>query len=162
MYSHDSLTNLGRVHTTGSMVSTDLRVGDVGVRARTLLVSVLILRTGLFIIDGVITAPIALLGFIIMPDLPSTTKPSFLLSNEYLEISKRRMEEAGRRPPSHFTKKKVSSRTVFFYNQPFLSIRGLLLIICICNKVLGFFKTWHLWMLVPRAPYDNHNKRSDI
>lgn len=144
------------------MVSTDLRVGDVGVRARTLLVSVLILRTGLFIIDGVITAPIALLGFIIMPDLPSTTKPSFLLSNEYLEISKRRMEEAGRRPPSHFTKKKVSSRTVFFYNQPFLSIRGLLLIICICNKVLGFFKTWHLWMLVPRAPYDNHNKRSDI
>lgn len=101
------------------MVSTDLRVGDVGVRARTLLVSVLILRTGLFIIDGVITAPIALLGFIIMPDLPSTTKPSFLLSNEYLEISKRRMEEAGRRPPSHFTKKKVSSRTVFFTTSHF-------------------------------------------
>ncbi|ETW83499.1 major facilitator superfamily [Heterobasidion irregulare TC 32-1] len=75
----------------------------------------------LFIIDGVITAPIALLGFIIMPDLPSTTKPSFLLSSEHLEISKRRMEEAGRRRPSHFTKK----------------------------KVLGFFKTWHLWMLVP-------------
>lgn len=63
---------------------------------------------GLFIIDGVITIPIALLGFLIMPDLPTTTKPSIFLSEAHLEIGKRRMEEVGRKPPSHFTKKKVS------------------------------------------------------
>ena len=63
---------------------------------------------GLFIIDGVITIPIALLGFLIMPDLPTTTKPSIFLSAAQLEIGKRRMEEVGRKPPSHFTKKKVT------------------------------------------------------
>ena len=63
--------------------------------------------SGLFIIDGVITIPIALLGFLIMPDLPTTTKPSIFFTEEQLEIGKRRMEEIGRKPPSHFTKKKV-------------------------------------------------------
>ncbi|THH21258.1 hypothetical protein EW146_g270 [Bondarzewia mesenterica] len=81
----------------------------------------LIVFAGLFIIDGAITVPIAILGYLIMPDLPTTTKPSFLYTNAQLEIGKRRMEEIGRKPPSHFTRK----------------------------KVLGFFKTWHLWMLVP-------------
>ncbi|VDC07710.1 unnamed protein product [Peniophora sp. CBMAI 1063] len=75
----------------------------------------------LFIIDGVITIPIALLGFLIMPDLPTTTKPSIFLSEEQLEIGKRRMEEVGRKPPSHFTKK----------------------------KILSFVSTWHFWTLVP-------------
>ncbi|ETW80152.1 major facilitator superfamily, partial [Heterobasidion irregulare TC 32-1] len=75
----------------------------------------------LFIIDGIITIPIALLGFLIMPDLPTTTKPSFIFTEADLNIGKRRMEEIGRKPPAHFTK----------------------------AKVLGFFKTWHLWLLVP-------------
>ncbi|KAK7682553.1 hypothetical protein QCA50_014353 [Cerrena zonata] len=77
----------------------------------------------LFIIDGIITLPIAFLGFLIMPDLPSTTKPSIFYTQKQIDIAKRRMEEAGRKPPSHFTR----------------------------EKVIGFFKTWHIYFLVP--PY---------
>ncbi|KZT02257.1 MFS general substrate transporter [Laetiporus sulphureus 93-53] len=73
----------------------------------------------LFIIDGIITIPIALFGFIVMPDLPSNTSPSFIYSKEQIELAQRRMEEVGRRPPARFTKR----------------------------KVLGFFKTWHLYLL---------------
>ncbi|KAI0741232.1 MFS general substrate transporter [Irpex lacteus] len=75
----------------------------------------------LFIIDGVITIPIALLGFLIMPDLPTTTKPSIFYTQAQIDIGRRRMEEVGRKPPAAFTRK----------------------------KVIGFFKTWHVWLLTP-------------
>lgn len=81
-----------------------------------------LLLLGLFIIDGIITIPIALLGFLIMPDLPHNTKPSFLYTEDQLELARKRMKEVNRMPPSKFTK----------------------------AKVLGFFKTWHFWTLVPR------------
>jgi MFS transporter, ACS family, pantothenate transporter len=61
----------------------------------------------LFIVDGIITIPIALLGYFIMPDLPSTAKPSILFTQEQLDIAQRRMESVGRRPPAKFTKEKV-------------------------------------------------------
>lgn len=80
---------------------------------------------GLFIIDGIITVPIALLGFFVMPgtgqvysggctadvnaDLPSNTRPSMFYTPEQIEIGKRRMEEIGRKPPAPFTRKKVCS-----------------------------------------------------
>jgi MFS transporter, ACS family, pantothenate transporter len=54
-----------------------------------------------------ITIPIALLGYFIMPDLPSTAKPSILFTQEQLDIAQRRMESVGRRPPAKFTKEKV-------------------------------------------------------
>ncbi|KAI1797076.1 MFS general substrate transporter [Ganoderma leucocontextum] len=76
----------------------------------------------LFIIDGMITVPIALLGFAIMPDLPSNTKPSIFYTQEQIDIGKRRMAEIGRKPPAAFTRK----------------------------KILGFFTTWHIYTLVPR------------
>ncbi|TBU41641.1 MFS general substrate transporter [Dichomitus squalens] len=75
----------------------------------------------LFIIDGFITVPIGLLGFFIMPDLPTTTKPSVFYTAEQIEIGKRRMVEIGRKPPAAFTWKKVR----------------------------GFFTTWHIYTLVP-------------
>ncbi|KAJ3851393.1 major facilitator superfamily domain-containing protein [Lentinula lateritia] len=76
----------------------------------------------LFIIDGIITIPIALLGFLIMPDLPHNTKPSkWLYTEEQLEIANQRMAEINRKPPSKFTK----------------------------AKILGFFTTWHIYTLVP-------------
>jgi ACS family pantothenate transporter-like MFS transporter len=62
---------------------------------------------GLFIMDGVITIPIALLGYFIMPDLPSTTKPSTFYTQEHLHIAQKRMDSVGRKPPAKFTKKKV-------------------------------------------------------
>lgn len=73
----------------------------------------------LFVIDGIITLPIAFLGFLIMPDLPTNTKPSFLYSQAQLDMGKRRMEQIGRAPPAKFTRK----------------------------KVLGFFSTWHVYFL---------------
>ncbi|KAI0351771.1 MFS general substrate transporter [Trametes cingulata] len=75
----------------------------------------------LFIIDGIITVPIALLGYLIMPDLPTTTKPSIFYTQEQIDIGKRRMAEIGRKPPAPFTRK----------------------------KILGFFTTWHIYCLVP-------------
>lgn len=76
---------------------------------------------GLFIIDGIITIPIALVGFMVMPDLPHNTKPSWLYTEPQLEMARKRMAEVNRKPPSKFTK----------------------------AKVLGFFKTWHIYTLVP-------------
>lgn len=70
-------------------------------------ISRLFIFSGLFIIDGVITIPIALLGFLIMPDLPTTTKPSILYTQEQLDIAIKRMESVGRKPPQKFTKEKV-------------------------------------------------------
>ncbi|KAI0787375.1 MFS general substrate transporter [Fomes fomentarius] len=75
----------------------------------------------LFIIDGIITVPIALLGYFIMPDLPSNTRPSRFYTQEQIDIGKRRMAEIGRKPPAPFTRK----------------------------KILGFFTTWHMYTLVP-------------
>ncbi|EIW57174.1 MFS general substrate transporter [Trametes versicolor FP-101664 SS1] len=75
----------------------------------------------LFIIDGIITIPIALLGFLIMPDLPSNTRPSMFYTQEQIDIGKKRMADIGRKPPAPFTRK----------------------------KVIGFFTTWHIWTLVP-------------
>ncbi|KIK56909.1 hypothetical protein GYMLUDRAFT_46802 [Collybiopsis luxurians FD-317 M1] len=75
----------------------------------------------LFIVDGVITIPIALLGYLIMPDLPHNTKPSFLYTPAQLDLAKQRMAQVNRRPPSKFTKEKVK----------------------------GFFTTWHIYTLVP-------------
>src|ERR1700733_9046396 len=63
--------------------------------------------SGLFIVDGVITIPIALLGLVIMPDLPTTTKPSIFYTQEQLDIAVKRMESVGRKPPEKFTKEKV-------------------------------------------------------
>lgn len=48
-----------------------------------------------------------MLGFLVMPDLPSTTKPSMLYTQEQLDIAKKRMDSVGRKPPAKFTKKKV-------------------------------------------------------
>ncbi|OSX57572.1 hypothetical protein POSPLADRAFT_1185553 [Postia placenta MAD-698-R-SB12] len=73
----------------------------------------------LFIIDGIITVPIAILGFLIMPDLPSNTPPSMFYTQAQLELAQRRMEEIGRKPPAPFTRK----------------------------KIIGFFQTWHLYLL---------------
>jgi len=75
----------------------------------------------LFIIDGIITLPIAFLGFLIMPDLPSTTRPSIFYTQSQIDIAKKRMAAVGRKAPEPFTKK----------------------------KVIGFFKTWHIYLLVP-------------
>ncbi|EPT05466.1 hypothetical protein FOMPIDRAFT_1044801 [Fomitopsis schrenkii] len=73
----------------------------------------------LFIIDGITTVPIALLGFLIMPGLPSNTKPNYLYTQAEIDLANRRMEDIGRKPPGKFTK----------------------------QKILNFFTSWHLYLL---------------
>ncbi|EPT05462.1 hypothetical protein FOMPIDRAFT_1044797 [Fomitopsis schrenkii] len=70
----------------------------------------------LFIIDGIITVPIALLGFFIMPD--SNTKPNYLYTQAEVDLANRRMEELCRKPPEKFTK----------------------------EKIMKFFTSWHLYL----------------
>ncbi|KAI0301693.1 MFS general substrate transporter [Multifurca ochricompacta] len=68
------------------------------------------------------------------PNLPTTTKPSIFYTQEQLDIAKKRMDSVGRKPPAHFTKK----------------------------KVLGFFSTWHIYALVPRESLINTTPESTL
>lgn len=52
----------------------------------------------LFIIDGCISLPIALIGFIIFPGMPSSPKPFWLTERQY-ELGQRRMREVGVEAP---------------------------------------------------------------
>ena len=51
----------------------------------------------LFIIDGVISLPIALAGFLIFPGLPSSSKPWWLTPKEHA-LARSRMANAGVAP----------------------------------------------------------------
>ncbi|OCF31066.1 hypothetical protein I316_07337 [Kwoniella heveanensis BCC8398] len=75
----------------------------------------------LFIIDAVITLPVALLGLVFLPAVPghSQEKPSFWLSQADLDLAKARMESVGRAPQKPLTWK----------------------------RVLGYSKTWHFYLL---------------
>ncbi|EIM85372.1 MFS general substrate transporter, partial [Stereum hirsutum FP-91666 SS1] len=83
----------------------------------------------LFVCDSALSIPIALIGFLIMPDVPTRQRPSWLYSEHELMIAQKRMQEVGRRPPGKLTK----------------------------AKVLGFFKTWHLYVLVMRESLSFNN-----
>jgi ACS family pantothenate transporter-like MFS transporter len=51
----------------------------------------------LFIMDGVISAPICLAGFFLLPDLPENTR-AFYLTKEDAELARKRMADVGRAP----------------------------------------------------------------
>jgi ACS family pantothenate transporter-like MFS transporter len=59
----------------------------------------------LFVVDGVISLPIALLGFFALPDLPEISKP-FYLSKEEVAFAQKRMELEGRQKRKPYTKAK--------------------------------------------------------
>ncbi|KAK0457109.1 MFS general substrate transporter [Desarmillaria tabescens] len=84
----------------------------------------------LFIIDGIITVPIGLFGFLVMPDLPHSTRPSFIYTEKELVMAQKRMDLIGRKPPAKFTKAKVK----------------------------GFFKSWHLYVLVTLFIFYNNSR----
>ncbi|KAF2648482.1 putative MFS transporter Liz1/Seo1 [Lophiostoma macrostomum CBS 122681] len=60
----------------------------------------------LFIIDGVISLPIALVGFWLIPDVPEISKPWYLTENEVM-LAQKRMELEGRKPRGKYTIAKV-------------------------------------------------------
>jgi ACS family pantothenate transporter-like MFS transporter len=51
----------------------------------------------LFIIDGVITVPIALVGFFVFPGVPESPRP-FYISEEEIALGKRRMADYNAKP----------------------------------------------------------------
>ncbi|UQC78855.1 pantothenate transporter [Colletotrichum lupini] len=60
----------------------------------------------LFIMDGVISIPIALYGFFALPDLPHNTR-AFYLQKEDREYGMERIKAMGRKPPSKLTLKAI-------------------------------------------------------
>jgi len=57
----------------------------------------------LFIIDAVITLPIALFGLVMLPALPWYAKPTFWLSEREIEIARARMKKIGRKGAEPWT-----------------------------------------------------------
>lgn len=78
----------------------------------------LIARQGLFIIDGVISLPIAISGYFLVPDMPDNSRALYLTPEERA-FGKKRMELEGRKGRQPFTK----------------------------ARVFSFFKRWHIWLL---------------
>ncbi|KAK8173475.1 pantothenate transporter [Phyllosticta citrichinensis] len=62
----------------------------------------------LFIVDGIISLPVALLGFIVLPDVPEISKP-FYLKPEELDLARHRMKLEGRKPRAPYTKEKIKN-----------------------------------------------------
>lgn len=62
----------------------------------------------LFIIDGTITVPIALLGYFMFPGLPSTAKPWWLTEEEHT-LARKRMEDEGVEESKTFSKTTVKA-----------------------------------------------------
>ena len=51
----------------------------------------------LFIMDGIISAPIAIAGLFLIPDLPENSR-AFYLRKDQIELAKKRMDDVGRAP----------------------------------------------------------------
>lgn len=51
----------------------------------------------LFVMDGVISTPICLAGYFLIPDLPENTR-AFYLTDEDAELARKRMDDVGRAP----------------------------------------------------------------
>ncbi|KAJ7694821.1 major facilitator superfamily domain-containing protein [Mycena rosella] len=61
----------------------------------------------LMIVDAIVTIPIALFGFIFLPDLPWAAKPSTLLTEEDIALACARMKAIGRKASEPWSKAKL-------------------------------------------------------
>jgi hypothetical protein len=60
----------------------------------------------LFVVDGIISLPIAALGFFALPDLPEISKPFYLTEKE-VAFAQKRMQLEGRQKRQPYTKAKI-------------------------------------------------------
>ncbi|KAJ6133818.1 hypothetical protein N7523_000140 [Penicillium sp. IBT 18751x] len=60
----------------------------------------------LFLVDGIISLPIAISGFFLLPDVPEISSPWYL-SKEEVALAQRRMKEEGRKNRGPYTKAKL-------------------------------------------------------
>ncbi|WOO82739.1 Pantothenate transporter FEN2 [Vanrija pseudolonga] len=61
----------------------------------------------MFIIDAIITIPIAIFGFVFLPGLPLQDKKSWWLSDEEYTLAQNRLKDIGRAGRTPWTKKKI-------------------------------------------------------
>ncbi|KAH6629947.1 permease of the major facilitator superfamily [Chaetomium sp. MPI-SDFR-AT-0129] len=61
----------------------------------------------LFVMDGVISFPIAVISFIYLPDLPETGSNKRIFKKEEIELAQHRMVLEERKPRAKFTKEKI-------------------------------------------------------
>ncbi|KAK3620101.1 hypothetical protein LTR22_025726 [Elasticomyces elasticus] len=64
-------------------------------------------RAGLFVIDGVISLPIALSGYFFLPDTPETCRAMYLTPEER-DFGRKRMELEGRKGRAPYTRAKIT------------------------------------------------------
>jgi MFS family permease len=62
----------------------------------------------LFLVDGIITLPIAIAGYLVLPDVPEISKPWYL-SKEEVAFAQKRMELEGRKGRAPYTKAKLKN-----------------------------------------------------
>ncbi|PWY86668.1 pantothenate transporter, partial [Aspergillus heteromorphus CBS 117.55] len=60
----------------------------------------------LFLIDGIISVPVAIAGFFVLPDVPEISDPWYL-SKEEIKLAQKRMELEGRKNREPYTKAKL-------------------------------------------------------
>ncbi|KAM0800804.1 putative MFS transporter Liz1/Seo1 [Usnea florida] len=60
----------------------------------------------LFLVDGIISLPIALAGFLFIPDVPETSR-AFYLNKDDRAFAKKRMQLEGRKPRAPYTRAKI-------------------------------------------------------
>lgn len=72
----------------------------------------------LFIVDGIITLPVALAGYFVLPDVPEIAKPWYLSKKE-VALAQHRMQLEGRKGREPYSKAKLKK----------------------------IFKSWHIYLL---------------
>jgi ACS family pantothenate transporter-like MFS transporter len=62
----------------------------------------------LFVINGIISLPIAVLAYFFLPDTPGTAKPNWIFTERDIQLAQERMKRAGRKPEG----KPYTTRTI--------------------------------------------------
>lgn len=101
----------------------------------------------LFIIDGIITFPLAVAGFFFFPNLPQSGKKTWWTTEEEHQLSVKRMEAIGRAGKASWTTAKVKrllfSWHTYLLRKPFLSLSGCFLLILIDIESALLYIIWN-------------------
>ncbi len=102
----------------------------------------------LFIIDGIITVPLALAGFIFFPNLPQSGEKTWWTSDAEHDLSVRRMKAIGRAGKEPWSKKKAK-RIFLSWHTYLLRKRLETLLLCesnmltiSCSTALCYLEQW--------------------
>jgi MFS family permease len=103
----------------------------------------------LFIIDGIITVPLALLGYAFFPNLPQSGQKSWWITDVEQELSVKRMDAIGRAGKEAWTRakvKKILSSWHFYFLRESIYIQHLLgssdLLIIKCSYAVCYLEQW--------------------